>query len=407
MTRPFFLGGLLLLMVALGLAWWASSQGHVPGASEGADSTEGAPAEEAPDDAEPTEAPSRYAPIPKIDVHVHVPRSLAASAMRIFRRNGVALALNASGSEPGARLETLAQTGRELGLHPYCHLDWRAAAAGDFASYADDTLRRCREQGAVGLKIFKGLGLGYTNEDGTLLRVDDPRLDPAFEAAGRHGLPVLIHTGDPKAFFEPNTPDNERYAELSAHPSWSFHGEIVGRDGSPTGMRWPSWESLIEQFEARVARHPDTTFVGAHFGNAPEEPDRVDRMLDAYPNLVIETGARIPEIGRHDPRRMRAFFEKHAERILFGTDFQMSPGGGFVLGSVGESMDPPSRIPIFYEAHWRYFETDDRGFAHPTPIQGDWTIDGLGLPREVLEQIYHRNAERIFGLEPLTSADGP
>ena len=402
MRGPFFIGGLLLLLAALGLAWWASSHGHVPGGGEPAD-----PAEDASPEAEPTEAPSRYAAIPKIDVHVHVPRSLTASAMRIFRRNGVALALNASGSEPGERLAMLVESGAEVGLHPYCHLDWRAVADEDFATYAEDTLRRCHEQGAVGLKIFKGLGLGYANEDGTLLRVDDPRLDPAFEAAGRHGLPVLIHTGDPKAFFEPNTPANERYAELSAHPSWSFHGEILDRDGEPTGMQWPSWESMLEQFENRVARHPDTTFVGAHFGNAPEEPDRVDRMLDAYPNLVIETGARIPEIGRHDPERMRAFFEKHAERILFGTDFQMSPGGGFVLGSMGESMDPPSRIPIFYEAHWRYFETDDRDFAHPTPIQGDWTIDGLGLPREVLEQIYHRNAERIFGLEPVTSVDRP
>ncbi len=405
MRRPLFVGGLLLLGAMLGLAWWASSHGHVP---EGADS----PTEE-PDSSEPTldeeepRQPRRFAAIPKIDVHVHVPRSLTGSAMRIFRGQGVAVALNASGSEPGERLQMLVETGREVGLHPYCHLDWRAAADDDFAEYAEETLRRCREQGAVGLKIFKGLGLGYTNEDGTLLRVDDPRLDPAFEAAGRHGLPVLIHTGDPKAFFEPNTPDNERYAELSAHPSWSFHGEILDRNGEPTGMSWPSWESMLEQFENRVARHPDTTFVGAHFGNAPEEPDRVDRMLDAYPNLVVETGARIPEIGRHDPERMRAFFEKHAERILFGTDFQMSPGGGFVLGSMGESMDPPSRIPVFYEAHWRYFETDDRDFAHPTPIQGDWTIDGLGLPREVLEQIYHRNAERIFGLEPVTTVDHP
>jgi len=401
MRRPLFLGGVVLLFAALGLAWWASSHGHVPGANQGESPDV---ATEDADDAEsaPDSAPrNRYADIPKIDVHVHVPRSLVASAMRIFDRQGVVLALNASGSEPGTRLGMLVETGREVGLHPYCHLDWRAAADDDFAEYAEQTLHDCREQGAIGLKIFKGLGLGYTNADGSLLRVDDERLDPAFEAAGEHGLPVLIHTGDPKAFFEPNTPDNERYAELSAHPSWSFHGERLDRYGEPMGMEWPSWESLLEQFENRVARHPGTTFVGAHFGNAPEEPDRVDRMLDAYPNLVVETGARIPEIGRHDPERMRAFFEKHADRILFGTDFQMSPGGGFVLGSMGESMDPPSRIPVFYEAHWQYFETEDRDFAHPTPIQGDWTIDGLGLEREVLEKIYHRNAERIFGLDPV------
>ena len=159
---------------------------------------------------------------------------------------------------------------------------------------------------------------------------------------------------------------------------------------------------LVGSVRAKSARHPQTTFIGAHFGNAPEDPDRVERMLDQYPNLMVETGARVPEIGRHEPARMKALFEKHADRILFGTDFQVIPGGGFVLGSVGEKLDTRARVPVFYEAHWRYFETDDRAFAHPSPIQGDWTIDGLGLSREVLQAIYHRNAERIFGLEPVT-----
>ena len=390
-------GGAALFVAALGLGWWASRD---PGPAEPGAAVEPARAEDEP------EPPRTYADIPKIDVHVHVPRTLGPSAMRIFGAHGVRVALNASGAEPGERLDTLVQSGRPIRLLPYCHVDWRRSADEDFAAYAEDTLARCAAAGAVGLKIFKGLGLGYANDDGTLLRVDDPRLDPAFEAAGRHGLPVLIHTGDPKAFFEPDTPANERHAELAAHPSWSFHGERLDRYGEPIGHRWPSWESMLEQFENRVARHPDTTFVGAHFGNAPEEPDRVERMLDAYPNLYVETGARVPEIGRHDPARMRRLFTEHADRILFGTDFQMSPGGGFVLGSVGESLDPPSRIPGFYEAHWRYFETEDRGFAHPTPIQGDWTIDGLGLSEEVLEQIYHRNAERLFGLEPLAPDDG-
>lgn len=260
----------------------------------------------------------------------------------------------------------------------------------DFAERVRDGLRACRERGGVGLKIFKSLGLGTRLSDGSLLRVDDPRLDVVFDAAGELELPVLIHTGDPQAFFRPATRDNERYEELSAHPSWSFYGS-----------EWPSWEEIFAQYEARVARHPDTTFLGAHFGNAPEEPARVAAMLERYPNLYVETGARVPEIGRHDPARMRELFVRWRERILFGTDIQMGRSGSWILGSAGDDPDPPARIPIFYEAHWRYFETSDRRFAHPTPIQGEWTIDGLELPREVLEDLYHRNAERIFGLDPL------
>ena len=153
-----------------------------------------------------------------------------------------------------------------------------------------------------------------------------------------------------------------------------------------------------------MARHPNTTFLGAHFGNAPEEPQRVARMLERYPNLYIETGARIPEIGRHDPGPMREMFIRFRERILFGTDIQMG-SESWILGSAGAQPDPPSRIPFFYASHWRYFETAERRFEHPTPIQGEWTIDGIDLPREVLEDLYHRNAERIFGFTRRADAE--
>jgi predicted TIM-barrel fold metal-dependent hydrolase len=268
----------------------------------------------------------------------------------------------------------------------------------DFAEYARRTLDACREEGAVGLKIFKSLGLGIALSDGSLLAIDDARLDPVFERAGDLDLPVLIHAGDPQAFFRPPTEGNERFEELSAHPSWSFWGE------GPGGRAWPSWQDVFDQYERRVARHPRTTFLGAHFGNAPEEPDTVARMLDAYPNLYVETGARIPEIGRHPAERVRELFVRHHDRILFGTDFQIGSGFSLVLGSAGREPDPPERIPVFYESHWRYFETADRGFAHPSPIQGDWTIDGIALPRAVLEDVYWRNAARLFHL-PDPSAD--
>ena len=347
----------------------------------------------------PARIRARFAAIPKIDVHVHVPPSRAAEATQVFARHGVRIALNASGGVPGGGLEETLAASRENGgrLPPYCNFEFDRVFEPGFDAYTRATLEACREAGAVGLKIFKGLGLGYTNPDGSLLRVDDPRLDVVFDEAGRLALPVLIHSGDPQAFFRPDTRENERHAELAAHPSWSFHGPRP--DG---GGAWPSWEDVFAQYEARVARHPHTRFLGAHFGNAPEEPERVARMLERYPNLFVETGARIPEIGRHDAGRMRAIFVRFHDRILFGTDVQMGRGRSWILGSMGRMPDPASRVPAFYESHWRYFETADRGFAHPTPIQGDWTIDGIDLPRDVLEDVYHRNAERLFGLPPLT-----
>ncbi len=127
-------------------------------------------------------------------------------------------------------------------------------------------------------------------------------------------------------------------------------------------------------------------------------------MLDANPSYVIETGARVPEFGRHPVARLKAFFERYHDRILFGTDFQRIPAG-FVLGSVGDELNTIGDVAPFFDSHWRFFETEDVDFPHPSPIQGDWTISGIHLPRPILEDIYHRNAERVFGLE--LPADDP
>lgn len=331
--------------------------------------------------------------IPKIDVHVHSPPAGALITSNLLEEQGIVLAFNASGGHPGPLLSANASANERVGgaLPPYCHLLWGRVESEGWADYAERSLQECKDRGAVGLKIFKALGLGYTLADGSLLRIDDDRLDPAFEAAGRLGLPVLIHSGDPRAFFEPFDENNERFAELSAHPSWSFAGE------RSEGGAWPSWEEVLQQFENRVERHPNTTFVGAHFGNAPEDLQRVDRMLQSYPNFMIETGARIPEIGRQDPTLVREFFVRHQDRIMFGSDFQIVGPTAFILGSSGEQPSGPRDIVPFFDAHWRFFETDHRGFASPTPIQGDWTIDAIGLTEEILAKIYHGNALRIFG----------
>jgi predicted TIM-barrel fold metal-dependent hydrolase len=252
-------------------------------------------------------------------------------------------------------------------------------------------LKAAKLLGARGVKISKGLGLGYTNARGELVPVDDKGLDPLFEAAGKLGLPIAIHTGDPKAFWQPPGPANERWDELRVHPSWSFFRAPV------------SWEDLYAQFERRVARHPKTTFIGVHFGNNPEDPARVGEMLDKHKNLYVDTAARVPEIGRvdarHDAAHMRAFFERYQDRILFGTDVGVGVANeDLMLGSTGELPPGPADVTRFFDSTWRWFETAERNLPSPTPIQGRWTIDGVALPRPILEKVYAGNARRVLGL---------
>lgn len=306
--------------------------------------------------------------------------------------HGVDVSVNLSGGRPGAGLEMqLAVAARHPGrLLVFTSLDWSLARLGPgFGQHMADEVRRAHELGAVGIKISKGLGIAYRDHSDQLLAVDSPTLDPIFETAEELGMPVAIHTGDPFAFWQPPDQKNERFAELSVHPEWSFYGESV-----------PSWDELFAQFERRVARHPGLSIIGVHFGNAPEFPDRVDAMLSANPNYYIDTAARIPELGRHPADEMRAFFRKHERRILYGTDLGVGrEESDTMLGATGASPPGPADIEHFFAASRRYFETADRQFAHPTPIQGDWLIDGIDLPPATLERIYRSNARELLGLE--------
>jgi predicted TIM-barrel fold metal-dependent hydrolase len=304
--------------------------------------------------------------------------------------------VNLSGGSIGAGLEVQLAAAISSGgrISVFVNPDFRELLRGPgYGERMAAKIAAARSLGAIGVKISKGLGLGYERADGSLLPVDDPGLDPLFEKAGQLGMPIAIHVGDPKAFWRAPTPDNERFDELSTHPGWSYYGQPV-----------PSWQQLYDAFERRVARHPHTTFIGVHFGNDPEDPDNVARMLDRYPNLYLDTAARVPEIGRedaaHEREKMRAFFIKYQDRILFGTDTGVGPAPeDLMLGSSGK--DPPNAAEVerFFDSTWRYFETSDRGFEHPTPIQGRWKIDGLGLPRDVLAKVYAGNAVRLLGIQ--------
>ena len=239
-------------------------------------------------------------------------------------------------------------------------------------------LRESARRGARGLKVWKLLGLRATDPAGRLVAVDDPRLDPLWEAAADLGLPVVIHVADPMAFFEPLDATNERWEELHAHPDWHFWPTRPPGHSEASGF--PPFDELLAAFGRLVARHPRTTFVGAHVGCAAEDLGLVSRLLDANPNLHVDIAARLAELGRQ-PHTAHEFFLRHADRILFGVD--MAPD------------------PATYRVHYRFLETHDESFDYgtePTPGQGRWQIHGLGLPDDVLRKVYSENAIRVLGL---------
>jgi predicted TIM-barrel fold metal-dependent hydrolase len=249
----------------------------------------------------------------------------------------------------------------------------------DFGEREAARLRDAAAAGARGLKVWKRLGLRARDRAGRLVAVDDPRLEPLWSTAGELGLPILIHVGDPIAFFLPLDRHNERYEELVEHPDWHFWPpRPPGAAGDDPGF--PSFDEVMAQFRRVVASHPETTFIGAHVGCAAEDLDWVSAMLDACPNYAVDVAARLGELGRQ-PYTAREFFIRHQDRIVFGTDGDPDPGE--------------------YQRWYRFLETRDESFDYggdEVPAQGRWQIHGIGLPDEVLRKVYRENARRLLRL---------
>ncbi len=224
--------------------------------------------------------------------------------------------------------------------------------------------------GAVGVgEVGKGFGLSIKKADGSRLKLDDPDLDPIWDACARLKLPVFIHTADPQEFFEPIDYTNERWLELSLFPERRYPAD-----------KFPRFEELMTERDNLFRKHPKTTFIAAHMGWHANDLGRLARMLDAMPNVYTEVGAVLYDIGRQ-PRAAHDFFVKYQDRILFGKD---------------------SFQPEEYPYYWRVFETRDDYFDYYRHYHAFWKLYGIDLPDSVLKKVYYQNALRIASRLPQT-----
>jgi len=264
------------------------------------------------------------------------------------------------------------------------HPDRIAVFAGiDTAGFARDDafgeieaerLRDSFRRGARGLKVWKSLGLQAVDPAGRRVPVDDERLGPLWRAAGELELPVVIHVADPPAFFEPLDRRNERRAELRHHPEWHYRPTRK----TPDGRGFPSHAELIAQFDQLLARHPETTFIGAHLASSGDDLEGLSRLLRSRPNLHVDIAARINELGRQ-PYSARRFLEEFQDRVLLGTD--------------------SGPDPRWYPVYFQFLETPSEYMNYSIfdpPLQGSWRVHGLDLPDAVLEKVYHGNAQRLI-----------
>jgi len=338
---------------------------------------------------------SRY---PVIDIHTHL-SSVAKHAggvgigeemeyfapvsdlLPLMERKNIRIMVNLTGGVGKGLVEAI---GKYQTPHPNRFLTftepwWERSNERGYSQFQADEIVRAHKAGARGLKVLKTLGL-YLREKistGPLVKVDDKRFDPMWEACGSLGIPVAIHVSDPEAFFLPIDRFNERFEELNNHPDWSFYGKD-----------FPNNAEILEARNRVLARHPKTQFIVLHVGNDAENLPYVSECMDRFPNMHVEMGARIGELGRQ-PRMSRKFIEKYQDRILFGTD------------AVPHGTDTPQQVftDQLYEIYYRFLETEDEYFDYApakVPPQGRWRIYGLGLPDEILKKVYYENAARLL-----------
>lgn len=318
----------------------------------------------------------RRSKFPHIDIHNHqdglMPKARLEQLVRDMDALNQTMMVNLNGNY-GSQLKSIVENMK--GRYPkrfivFANLDFNAMDSPDYPERVARTLEADFKAGAQGLKLFKNFGMTTRDKAGKRIPANDPRWFQVFEICAKYKAPVLIHTADPKPFWEPWDKNNERWLELKEFPGRRRSAE---KDGA--------WEQLMAESEALFRAHPKTNFIAAHLHWYGNDLDALGREMDSLPNLYTDVAAVIAELGRQ-PRYARQFLEKYADRVLFGKD-------------VWE--------PVEYHTYFKVLESSDEYFDYYRRRHAFWKMYGLNLPDEVLKKIYYKNALRLVpGLDART-----
>jgi predicted TIM-barrel fold metal-dependent hydrolase len=128
-----------------------------------------------------------------------------------------------------------------------------------------------------------------------------------------------------------------------------------------------------------VESNPKLRVVGVHLGSMEKSVDDMAKRLDEFPNFAIDTAARMEYLMLMPTGKVRDFLIKYQDRILYGTDLDVNPDA-----KISEVLKDWRST---YVRDWKFLATSE------TIKLGDKKIQGLNLPRPVLQKLFHDNAK--------------
>jgi predicted TIM-barrel fold metal-dependent hydrolase len=321
--------------------------------------------------------------VPKTDVHLHI-NSLNKSYMELASGyNFRVISPNVDSRIPLDEQLNTASSIAKAWPGRFFFLGTFSVDSFGTDNFADNTIARikkCMEEGASGIKIWKNIGMVLKDENGNYVMVDDPAFDPIFDYLEDNKIPVMGHLGEPRNCWLPlkEMTDSGNYRYYKSNPKYHMflHPEA------------PSYDDQINARDNLLKKHPDLNFIGSHLASLEWNVDEIAKRMDLFPNLKIDMSARVAHLQYQsiaDRDRVRNFMIKYQDRILYGTDVTISK----------DESDPDARTRLLTERwkqNWIYLATDST--LQIANITGD--VKGLKLPKNVIDKIYNKNAEKYI-----------
>lgn len=322
-----------------------------------------------------------YRRMPKIDAHIHI-RTAQQDIIPYAEQEGFRFLTICTGSGSQASIEEQRGAAKDLNKkHPdrISYLTTFSMENFEEPGWAEEVIRKLQkdfEEGAIGVKVWKDIGMTFRDSLGRFIFIDDPLFDPIFSFIAENNKTVVAHIGEPKNCWLPidsmSVKNNKNY--YREHPEYHMY----------LHSDHPSYEKLVSSRDNLLAKHPDLLLVGAHLGSLEWDVDELAERLDRFPGFAVDVSARLSNLQVQERLKVRDFIFRYQDRLIYGTDF--------ILSAEDDFDEQKASLERKWERDWNYFFSDEE-MESPNV---DGSFRGLGLGEDVLRNIYYENAIRWF-----------